>query len=97
MDLRGDGAVDGLGLEFGETKIGDFFLFWVAGGIHGTLEFLDRVLMVLFVISFGGVHGGRGSAVDSFLQLLLFLISTSVESSKREKKQNLTKNKNKRK
>ena len=85
MDLRGDGAVDGLGLEFGETKIGDFFLFWVAGGIHGSLEFLDRVLMVLFVMSFGGVHGGRGSAVDSFLQLLLFLISTSVESSKRKK------------
>ena len=87
----------GLGLEVGDGEEDGFFLLGVIKGIQLSLEFLDRVLMVLFVISFGGVQGGRGSAVDTFLQLLLFLISTSVESSKREKKQNLTKNKNKRK
>ena len=82
----------GLGLEVGDGEEDGFFLLGVIKGIQFSLEFLDRVLMVLFVISFGGVQGGRGSAVDTFLQLLLlFLISTSVEKSKREKKQNLTK------
>ena len=82
----------GQGLEVGDGEVDGFFLLGVIKGIQLSLEFLDRVLMVLFVISFGGVQGGRGSAVDTFLQLLLlFLISTSVEKSKREKKQNLTK------
>ena len=80
----------GLGLEVGDGEVDGFFLLGVIKGIQLSLEFLDRVLMVLFVISFGGVQGGRGSAVDTFLQLLLlFLISTSVESSEREKKAKL--------
>ena len=90
--LSGDWELVGLGLEVGDGEEDGFFLLGVINGIQFSLEFLDRVLMVLFVISFGGVQGGRGSAVDTFLQLLLlFLISTSVEKSKREKKQNLTK------
>ena len=95
--LRGDWDVVGCALEFGEGIIEDFFLFWIIWGTDVSLEFLDRVLMVLFAMSFGGVQGRRGSAVDPFLQLLLlFLISTSVEKSKR-KKQNLTKKENKHK
>lgn len=70
----------GLGLEVGDGEEDGFFLLGVIKGIQFSLEFLDRVLMVLFVISFGGVQGGRGSAVDTFLQLLLlFLISDNWE------------------
>ena len=82
----------GLGLEVGDGEVDGFFLLGVIKGIQLSLEFLDRVLMVLFVISFGGVQGGRGSAVDTFLQLLLlFLISTSVEKKQKRKKAKLNK------
>ena len=77
--LKGDWIEVCWGFEFAEDSVEDFFLFGVTWGIEFTLEFLDRVLMVL--VRFFEVQGRiGGGAEETFLQLLLlFLISTLVE------------------